>query len=168
MTATRQKPKGKKAGKRKPLGTIWEVPDALWDRILPLLQEFWPTKRTGRHHADWRRALNGIIFRMRSGCQWDQLPRKFGPKSTVHDWFQRWCSGGVLQRIWEELARECDELGAVDWQWQAADGRLGKARFGGGKRWAKTPRIAGKRAPKKACWLTPTAARWARCWPQPT
>ncbi len=131
MTATRPKPKRKKA--RKPLGTIWEVPDPLWQRVLPLLQAFWPTKRTGRHHADWRRALNGIIFRMRSGCQWDQLPRRFGPKSTVHDWFQRWSWGGVLQRIWEELARECDDLGAVDWQWQAADGRLGKARFGGEK-----------------------------------
>jgi hypothetical protein len=33
-----------------------------------------------------------------------------------------------MQRIWEELVLECDELGAVDWQWQAADGRLGKAR----------------------------------------
>jgi putative transposase len=133
MTATRQKPKRKKARKRKPLATIWEVPDPLWERALPILQEFWPSKRTGRHHADWRHALNGIIFRMRSGCQWDQLPRKFGPKSTVHDWFQRWCAGGIMQRIWEELAQECNELGAVDWNWQAADGRLGKARFGGEK-----------------------------------
>ena len=133
MTATRQKPKGKKRGKRKPLGTIWEVPDSLWERLLPILEEFWPRKATGRHHADWRKALNGIIFRMRSGCQWDQLPRKFGPKSTAHDWFQRWCHGGVMKRLWEELARECDELGAVDWQWQSADARLGKARFGGKK-----------------------------------
>ena len=61
------------------------------------------------------------------------MPRRFGPKSTVHDWFQRWCAGGAMQRIWAELAAECDELGAVDWQWQAADGRLGKARFGGEK-----------------------------------
>ena len=133
MTVTRPKPKRKKAGKRPPLGTIWEVPDPLWERVLPILQEFWPTKTTGRHHADWRRALNGILFRMRSGCQWEQLPRKFGPKSTVHDWFQRWCHGGIMQRIWEELVKECDEMGAVDWQWQAADGRLGKARFGGEK-----------------------------------
>jgi putative transposase len=133
MTVTRQKPKKKKARKPKPLATIWEVPDPLWERVLPILQEFWPRKRTGRHHADWRRALNGIIFRMRSGCQWEQLPRRFGPKSTVHDWFQRWCAGGVMQRLWAELAAECDQLGAVDWQWQAADGRLGKARFGGKK-----------------------------------
>ena len=133
MTATRQKPNGKKAGQRQPLGTIWEVPDPLWERVLPILQEFWPAKRTGRHHADGRKALNGILFRMRSGCQWEQLPHKFGPKSTVHDWFQRWCQGGVMQRIWEELVKECDELGAVDWRWQSADGRLGQARFGGGK-----------------------------------
>jgi putative transposase len=133
MTATREKPKRKKAGKRKPLGTIWEVPDPLWERILPILEEFWPRKATGRHHADWRKAINGIIFRMRSGCQWDHLPRRFGPKSTVHDWFQRWCHGGVMRRIWEELVKECDELDAVDWQWQSADCRLGKARFGGKK-----------------------------------
>src|SRR6201993_4340150 len=133
MTATRQRSKRKKTGKRKPLATIWEVPDALWERVLPILQEFWPTQRTGRHHADWRRALNGIIFRMRTGCQWEQLPRKFGPKSTVHDWFQRWCQGGVMERIWAALVRGCDELGGVDWQWQSADAWLGKARFGGEK-----------------------------------
>jgi putative transposase len=133
MTATRPKAKRKKAGKRKPLGTIWEVPDSLWERILPLLKDFWPAKTTGRHHANWRQALNGIIFRMRSGCQWEQLPRKFGPKSTVHDWFQRWCHGGVMQGIWEVLIQECEDLAAVDWKWQSADGRLGKARFGGEK-----------------------------------
>jgi transposase len=116
---------------RKPLGTIWEVPDPLWERIQPILEQFWPKKRTGRRPANWRQALNGIIFRMRTGCQWDQLPRHFGPKSTVHDWFQRWVEGGVFAKIWAVLVTECDELQGVQWKWQAADGVLGKARFGG-------------------------------------
>ena len=73
---------------RTPLGTIWEVPDPLWQRIEPILQEFWPERPTGRRPADWRQVLNGIAFRMRTGCQWEQLPRRFGPKSTVHGWFQ--------------------------------------------------------------------------------
>jgi putative transposase len=151
MAGTRPKRKRKKAGKRPSLGTIWEVPDPLWERIRPILQEFWPAKATGRHHANWRKALNGIIFRMRSSCQWDLLPRRFGPKSTVHEWFQRWCAGGIMQRLWAELVADSDELGAVDWQWQSADGRLGKARFGGGKGGQKShgsweKRLQGKRA----------------------
>ena len=89
----------RRKSRRPPLGTIWEVPDALWERIEPILKAFWPRKPTGRPPAHWRRTLNGIIFRMRTGCQWEQLPRKFGPRSTVHDWFQRWCAGGVMERI---------------------------------------------------------------------
>jgi len=93
------------------LGVIWEIPDALWERIQPILEEFWPTKTTGRKHAEWRRCLNGIIFRMRTGCQWNQLPKEFGDDSTVHRWFQRWNKNGVMERIWAELVSECDELG---------------------------------------------------------
>src|SRR5437762_11003455 len=129
MVTTLRKPKSKrtKAKTVKPLPTIWEVSDDLWQRILPILEDFWPTQPTGRHHANWRKAINGILFRMRSGCQWDHLPRRFGPKSTVHDWFQRWCQGGILQRIWAELAAECDELGGRD-HWGAA----GSIFFAGG------------------------------------
>src|SRR3954469_6896863 len=119
--------------RRKPLGTIWEIPDELWRRIEPILKEFWPKKTTGRHVANWRKMLNGIIFRMRSGCQWGQLPERFGPKSTVFDWFQRWVEGGIFEKIWAVLVEECDELGGVQWQWQSADAMLGKARSGGEK-----------------------------------
>ena len=135
----------RKGRKSRKLGTIWEVPDALWQRVLPVLFEFWPKKKTGRRTADWRRALNGIIFRMRSGCQWDQLPRRFGAKSTVHDWFQRWSTGGVFDNIMAILIVECDELHGVEWKWQAADGSMGKARFGGTVS-VQIPQIVGKTA----------------------
>jgi len=71
-----------------------------------------------------------VIFQMRSGCQWDQLPERYGPKSTVHDWCQRWAEAGIVERIWAVLAAECDELGGVQWEWHSADAMLGKARFG--------------------------------------
>jgi transposase len=129
MATTQRKGKPK----AKPLPTIWEIPDDLWGRIKPILLKFWPAKPTGRRVANWRLVLNGIIFRMRSGCQWERLPRKFGPKSTVHGWFQRWCAGGVMKQIWEALVAACEELGGVQWEWQAADGWPGKARFGGKK-----------------------------------
>ena len=84
----------------------------------------------------------------RSGCQWDQLPERYGPKSTVHDWFQRWAAAGIFERIWAILVAECDELGGVQWQWQSADAMLGKARFGG-KRRARIP-PTGKKGTKKS------------------
>jgi len=128
------------------LGVIWEIPDELWERIEPILIEYWPQKPTGRHTADWRKAIDGIIFRMRSSCQWNKLPKQFGDDSTVHRWFQRWCKDGVMERIWAVLIQDCEELGGVSWEWQAADGAMAKARFGGKKR-AEIRRIAASPAP---------------------
>lgn len=116
------------------LPTIWELPDELWERIEPIVDRRYPRAATGRPRADLRRVLDGIIFRLRSGCQWNQLPERFGSDSTVHGWFQRLVTDGVLEEIWACLVEACDELGAVCWQWQAADGVMGKSRFDGPKR----------------------------------
>ena len=113
------------------LATIWEVPDHLWEQIHPVILELDPPKPTGRKRADPRLMLNGIIFRLRSGCQWNHLPRELGDDSTIHRTFQRWVERGGFQRIWTVLAAECAELGGVQWEWQAADCAMGKARFGG-------------------------------------
>jgi putative transposase len=139
----------RKRAARKPLGTIWLIPDELWKIIEPILHEFWPRKKEGRPPADWRRVLEGIIFRMRSGCQWDQLPKEFGSKSTVHDWFQRWNKGGVMEKIWATLVENCEELGGVQWEWQSADGAMAKARFGGIAS-APTRRTEPRMAPSEA------------------
>jgi putative transposase len=136
----------RKRSQPKPLDTIWEVPDELWARIEPILKEDWqPSPKGGRPPECWRRVFNGIIYRLRSGCQWNRLPRQFGDDSTVHRWFQRWCESGVMDAIWADLASECDELGEVHWDWQSADGRMGKARFGGekGRQEPHGPRQAG-------------------------
>lgn len=116
------------------LPTIWAIPDELWVRVEPILDRHYPRAATGRPRADLRLMLDGIIYRMRSGCQWNQMPERFGADSTVHAWFQRFVRDGVLREIWASLVAECDDLGAVFWDWQAADGVMGKARFEGAKR----------------------------------
>jgi putative transposase len=118
----------------RPLPTIWELPDELWERIEPILVRHYPLAPTGRPRADLRLVLDAIIYRMRSGVQWNRLPRSFGADSTVHGWFQRFVADGVLEEIWAAVAAECDRLGAVFWEWQAADGVMGKSRFEGDKR----------------------------------
>lgn len=145
-----------------PLPTIWRCPDQLWDHfVLPTLTELDPEPRTGRPRIDQRKALDGVIFQMRSGCQWNHLPREFGDDASIHRTFQRWIARGVFQRIWGKLVEACDDLEAVQWDWQSADAALGKARFGGIVS-GKTPRIAANPARRKASWSTPKAARWRR------
>ena len=102
--------------RRKPLGTIWEISDELWERIEPILKEFWPKKPTGRRVANWRKMINAIIFRFRSGCQWDQSPERFGPKSTATTGSGAGSEGASSRRSGAVLVSECHELGGVQWQ----------------------------------------------------
>jgi putative transposase len=127
---------GRKKRAVKPLETIWEVSDELWARIEPILLEDAPPPppaKGGRKRTDWRRAFNGIIFRMRTGCQWNQLPKRFGDDSSVHRWFQRWNQNGVMEKVWAAMVSGCEKLDGVHWEWQSGDGAMGKARFGGDK-----------------------------------
>lgn len=55
----------------KPLPTIWSTPDELWEVIEPILKEHDAPKKCGQPRIDQREALDAIIFRMRSGCQWN-------------------------------------------------------------------------------------------------
>jgi putative transposase len=114
-----------------PIPTIWEVSDDLWERIEELLNEYDPPKKTGRKREEARKIINGIIYRFRTGCQWNQIPEKYGDDSTIHRTFQRWVEINLFEMLWSLLAAECDELALLDWEWQAADGWLGKARSGG-------------------------------------
>lgn len=111
--------------------TIWEVSDDLWLRIEKMLEENDPPAKTGRPRSDRRQIFNAIIHRFRTGCQWNHLPEKFGDDSKVHRIFQHWVKLGIFEKLWSLLLTECDDFGLVDWQWQAADGWLGKARMGG-------------------------------------
>jgi len=128
------------------LPTIWRCPDDLWDTVIqPLLLELDPPAKTGRPRTDQRKALDGIIYHMRTGCQWNALPREFGSDSAVHRTFQRWVERNVLLAVWGVLIEQCEELDGVDWDWQSADSAMGKARFGGIMS-GQTPRIAAKTA----------------------
>ena len=131
----------------KKLDTIWECPDDLWNEFVqPVLERLDPRNPgPGRRRIDPRKALDGMIYQMRTGCQWNALPRRFGDDSSVHRTMQRWIERGVFQEIWAVLIDHCDELDGVDWQWQSADGAMSKARFGGITS-APTPRIAVKTA----------------------
>ena len=150
----------RKKPQRKPLLTICRVPDDLWHAVERVLPDLDPPKRTGRKRIDPRGALDAIIFfRLRSGCQRNRLPSLFPDDSSVHRTFQRWIRLGEFDRIWAVLLEACEDLGGCDWEWQAADTSMGKARFGGIS-WVPTRRTEPRTASSGACWLRRAAARW--------
>jgi putative transposase len=104
----------------------YEIPDVLWDRIIiPLLplHHKRKEKKAGRPRIDNRKAMSAIYV-LRTGCQWNALPRSLGASSTVHDRFQEWRKAGVLfKRMWiDGLLSVYDKKTGIDWKWQAMDG----------------------------------------------
>lgn len=109
----------------------WRIPDALWQRIEPLLLVEGPKPKGGRPRAAARQCMDGVFYVLRTGCQWKALPRCFGPASTVHDHFQAWRQAGVFEKLWQVGLVEYDGRLGLDWEWQAMDGAMTKAPLGG-------------------------------------
>jgi putative transposase len=110
--------------------TIWRVDDDLWALLEPVLKVDKPRKKPGRPRRDDRAIFDGLVWLARTGAQWSQLPREFGPKSTAHERFAEWVETGALDRAWAVLLRAYDGEIGLDWAWQAADGCIVKAPFG--------------------------------------
>lgn len=146
------------------LPTIWEVPDELWELFHHWLDKYDPPNQKGRKRIDARLALNGMIYRMRTGCQWNQLPVHFGDDASIHRTQQRWETRGRFDLLWAMGQTRCQDLDGVDWEGQSADGCLGKAR-GIAKKGqttnasARTPQIVRSKASRKACLSREMAAR---------
>ncbi len=109
---------------------ISEVDDALQGELEPVLRVEKVRKKPGRPRRDDRAIFDGLIWLARTGSQWQELPRRFGPKSTVHARFTEWAASGALERAWAVLLRAYDAEIGLDWEWQAADGCIVKAPFG--------------------------------------
>ena len=111
----------------------WRAPDELWDRVEPLLPRYRPGKQGGRPRVDLRAVFDGILYVLRTGCQWNAAPREFSSPSTLHRYFQEWTKQGVFFRLWKEALWEYDALEGIDWGWQSLDGAMTKAPLGGEK-----------------------------------
>jgi transposase len=112
------------------------VSDELWERIKPLLPRHKNTHRFGggRPRKDDRACLDGILFVLRTGCQWKALSATgICPSSTAHDRFQEWVAAGVFLKFWTAGLRAYDELKGIDWAWLSMDGAITKAPLGGEK-----------------------------------
>ena len=84
----------------------YELSEAQWQKIAPML----PGKAgdPGRTAADNRLFINGVLWVLRSGARWSDLPERYGKYKTVHKRFTRWARAGVWEGIFAALARDRD------------------------------------------------------------
>ena len=84
----------------------YELGDAQWERIAPMLPGK-PGDR-GRSGADNRLFVSGVLWVLRSGAHWHDLPERYGKWKTAHKRFSRWAAAGVWERLFAELIEDPD------------------------------------------------------------
>src|SRR5687768_12560666 len=111
----------------------WRIPDALWERMVPLLP-LRPHHPLGCHNprVPDRAAMDAIFFILRTGSQWGALSAT-GICSKSHRRFTEWVEAGVFHQFWRQGLLRYDGLVGIDWEWLSADGAMTKAPLGGGK-----------------------------------
>ncbi len=98
--------------------------DADWAMIK---EELPPPKRTGRPRKDERLVLEGILWILRTGAPWRDLPTEFGPWQTVYHVFNKWRKEGVLTRIKRRLYERLKETGRLHKELWCVDGTIVRA-----------------------------------------
>jgi transposase len=121
-----------------------ELGDQQWELIAPLLPKH---KRRGRPRAEDRRTLNGILWVLRSGARWKDLPPKYGRRSTCHQRLQEWQDQGVWERIRLKFLSTLDAQAKLDWSRAFLDGS-----FVPGKKGARISPMAGKAKAAPSTW----------------
>jgi transposase len=122
-----------------------DITDTQWN----LIQKFIPEDAVredgrGRPWSDQRKVLNGILWVLRTGAPWKDLPEHYGAYQTVHRRFQQWTKRGVMETVLQGLARDLHERGGLDLSECFMDGSFAAAKKGASK-WAKP---SGARASK--------------------
>lgn len=114
----------------------WKVSDDFWARVEPLIPErqrdsektYKRKSGGGRKRQDPRKVFEGILYVLRTGCQWKAVPHsEYGSSSSIHQYFLEWQAMGVFEQLWRASLLEYDELEGIAWEWQSLDGTMVKA-----------------------------------------
>ena len=111
---------------------IWHIPDDLWSLIAPLLGPEKQPGTRGRKATPFRLAFDAVVYVLRTGCQWQALPRsEYAPATTIHGIYRKWVKAGVFEKAWKLLLEYYDKELGIAWKWQSLDAAITKAPLGG-------------------------------------
>lgn len=124
-----------------------DLTDAQWELLAPLIPPL-PRRADGRGRpwAESRALLDGMFWVLRTGAQWEDLPRRYGTKSTCHRRFQLWVRSGVFEQILQVLAEDLRSRGGLDLSECFVDATFASAKKG------------------DPLWDPPAGAKAARSW----
>ena len=124
-----------------------DITNEQWKRIAEFIPE--PKARpgrSGRPPQDARAVLNGILWILRTGAPWKDLPERYPPRSTCHRRFQQWGQSGVFDKILTALAEDLRDRGGIDLSEGFIDGTFAPAKRGA------------------LAWARPNAAKAPKSW----
>ena len=127
----------------------YELSDEQWQRI----EHHFPANghRRGRPWTDHRRAVNGVLWVLRSGAAWRDLPERYGDFRTVHRRHLLWRADGTWERVLRDLRAKADEKGLIDWgQWNADSTSVRATRHAAGARKKRGPKRTSRRTTRWA------------------
>jgi transposase len=117
---------------KKYVRTIIRIPDYMWNEIKNILPDEKPENTIGRPIVPYRKVLDGVLFVLRTGCQWKMLPKEYGSGSTTcHRRFQESRQSGIFDKLWIRLLKIYYNKRGIKWNWQSLDSISVKSPLGG-------------------------------------
>jgi len=131
--------------------------EAMWEKLEPLLPRLPKGKKGGRPWVDNRRCLEGILWVLKTGASWQDLPDEYPSPSTCWRRMRLWAEIGLWQEIWQVILGELDEKGRLKWEETFADGSFASAKKGA----TGSGKPSGARARSGWLWSTARGYLWA-------
>ena len=138
----------------------WKLTQAQWEKIEPLLPTPTKSRRGGRPWADNRKVLEGILWVLRTGAPWADLPGQYPSPSTCWRRLKLWEEQDVWLDAWRAFLAQLDAKGQIDWSEAFADGSFAPAKKGANV--SAQPR--GARARSGWWWSTAKVFLWETTW----
>ena len=106
------------------------VSDAQWAKIEPHLPRLPRTRRGGRPWIGHRAVIDGILWVLKTGARWRDLPNEYPSPATCWRRLKRWDEDGTWERIWRAFLAELDARGRLQWETAFIDGTFAAAKKG--------------------------------------
>ncbi len=112
-----------------------KISNEFWGIIHPLIPQpkrdseikFKRTIGGGRKPSNYKLIFEGILYVLKTGCQWNAVPKQFGAKSSIHRYFQAWNKAGFFDELWKTGLFLYDEMQGIKWDCQIIDASHHKA-----------------------------------------